>query len=126
MSIVASLITGQAAQALAWALIHFLWQGVVLAGAAFVLLSWTRPSSAARYAVGVATLAAMLAAPMATFAVLVGRAEAPSTTFVTFRDLQSAVSDPSSRAAADGGIVRTVSEAGSLAAMGRTAACRCS
>jgi beta-lactamase regulating signal transducer with metallopeptidase domain len=55
-------------QALAWTLLHFLWQGAVLGLAAFILLRVVRPERApARYAIGVATLALMLVACAATF-----------------------------------------------------------
>ena len=55
-------------QALAWALLHFLWQGALLGSLAFVLLRLVRaPHAATRYAVGVATLAVMLATSVATF-----------------------------------------------------------
>lgn len=56
-------------QALAWALVHFVWQGTVIGLAAFVALRATRPA-AARYAIGVGALALMLAAPVATFLLL--------------------------------------------------------
>jgi beta-lactamase regulating signal transducer with metallopeptidase domain len=59
--------------ALAWALIHFLWQGALLGGIAFVILRAGRPQRAAtRYAIGVTTLALMLVTCAATF-VLVAR-----------------------------------------------------
>jgi beta-lactamase regulating signal transducer with metallopeptidase domain len=54
------------AQALAWALLHFLWQGAILALAAMALFRVFRDSASARYATGIVTLAAMLAAPVAT------------------------------------------------------------
>ena len=56
-------------QALAWALVHFVWQGTAIGLAAFVALRATRPASA-RYAIGVGALALMLAAPVATFLLL--------------------------------------------------------
>jgi beta-lactamase regulating signal transducer with metallopeptidase domain len=47
--------------ALAWTLIHFLWQGALLGGAAFLILSGVRPHRAStRYAIAVATLAVMV------------------------------------------------------------------
>jgi len=52
--------------ALGWALVHFLWQGTALAALAAVGLAiFRRP--AARYLIGVFTLAVMLLAPVATF-----------------------------------------------------------
>jgi beta-lactamase regulating signal transducer with metallopeptidase domain/protein involved in polysaccharide export with SLBB domain len=52
--------------ALALALVHFLWQGAALALIAAVLKRFVRNSAQARYAIGVATLCAMVAAPVAT------------------------------------------------------------
>ena len=61
-------------EALAWTLIHFLWQGALLGGAAFAILQIVRPQRAAtRYAIGVATLAAMVITCGITFAVVVRR-----------------------------------------------------
>ena len=66
-------------QALAWALIHFVWQGAVLGFLAFVALRLARPErSATRYAIGVTTLGAMLLACAATFAVIARQADVPS------------------------------------------------
>jgi len=56
-------------QALATALLHFLWQGSLIALAAAVLMRVTR-AAAVRYAVGIGALVAMLAAPAVTMAVL--------------------------------------------------------
>jgi beta-lactamase regulating signal transducer with metallopeptidase domain len=53
---------------LALSLLHFLWQGAALAALAYVAMSICR-SASARYAVGVAALGLMLAAPVATFLV---------------------------------------------------------
>ena len=51
-------------QTAGWALIHFIWQGAAIAGAASVLLRLTRRRSAsARYAIACASLVAMVAAP---------------------------------------------------------------
>jgi beta-lactamase regulating signal transducer with metallopeptidase domain len=61
-------------EALAWTLIHFLWQGALLGGAAFAILQIVRPQRAAtRYAIGVATLAAMVITCGITFAVVMRR-----------------------------------------------------
>ena len=54
-------------QALAWSLIHFLWQGTVLGLLAFAALKHPRLRATTRYLTGVATLIAMLAAPVGTF-----------------------------------------------------------
>src|SRR5882762_4729095 len=51
---------------LAWALLHFLWQGTAIAALAAVLMTLCRRASA-RYLLGVGALALMLAAPVATF-----------------------------------------------------------
>ena len=54
--------------ALGWTLIHFLWQGALLGGAAFLILRGVRPQRAStRYAIGVATLAAMVITCAMTF-----------------------------------------------------------
>jgi len=58
------------AQALAWTLLHFLWQGSAIGMAMFLLLRSTRLGASGRYVVGVAALVAMLAAPLVTLAVL--------------------------------------------------------
>jgi beta-lactamase regulating signal transducer with metallopeptidase domain len=56
--------------ALGWALIHALWQGLALAAlAAMVMAASRRPS--VRYGIAVGAIALMLAAPLATFFVLV-------------------------------------------------------
>jgi beta-lactamase regulating signal transducer with metallopeptidase domain len=52
--------------ALAWALLHFLWQGTALAALAGAGMALCRRGSA-RYAVGLAILVLMLLAPVATF-----------------------------------------------------------
>jgi beta-lactamase regulating signal transducer with metallopeptidase domain len=55
-----------AMQSLGWALLHFLWQGTALAALAAGAMALCRRASA-RYLVGVAALALMLLAPLATF-----------------------------------------------------------
>lgn len=52
--------------ALGWTLLHFLWQGTALAALAAVLMALCQRAST-RYALGVGTLALMLAAPVVTF-----------------------------------------------------------
>jgi beta-lactamase regulating signal transducer with metallopeptidase domain len=52
-------------RALGWALLHFLWQGTALAALAAAAMALCHRTTA-RYAVGIATLALMLAAPLAT------------------------------------------------------------
>ena len=66
MSHITSWISPQLAHTLAWALIHFLWQGLALAAVCSALMAMCRTASV-RYVVGLATLALMLAAPVMTF-----------------------------------------------------------
>jgi beta-lactamase regulating signal transducer with metallopeptidase domain len=63
--------------ALGGALLHFLWQGAAIGLACFAMLRLTRLGPPARYTIGVVTLAVMLAAPIATFAVLISREDDP-------------------------------------------------
>jgi beta-lactamase regulating signal transducer with metallopeptidase domain len=67
-------------QALAWALVHFLWQGAVLGLIAFVVLRLGRLRATTKYLIGVGTLGLMLAAPVGTFLYL---NRAPSRTIET-------------------------------------------
>jgi bla regulator protein blaR1 len=53
-------------QSLAWALLHFLWQGTALAAVAGALMAFSRRAQV-RYAVGIVALVAMLATPLVTF-----------------------------------------------------------
>ena len=53
-------------QSLAWALLHFLWQGTALAAIAAALMALTGRARV-RYVVGVVALVAMLITPLATF-----------------------------------------------------------
>ncbi|HEV2736371.1 MAG TPA: hypothetical protein VGV85_16115, partial [Longimicrobiaceae bacterium] len=54
-------------RALGWALLHFVWQGALLAGLAALAMHLLRGRSPqARYAVGCAALLLMVAAPVAT------------------------------------------------------------
>ena len=63
------------AQALAWTLVHFVWQGAAIGLVAWTLLRVARLTSAGRYAAGVAALVVMLAAPVATFAVVLANTQ---------------------------------------------------
>jgi beta-lactamase regulating signal transducer with metallopeptidase domain len=56
------------AQALAWALIHFVWQGAAIALALVAIQHLGRLSASARYTTGVAAMAVMLVAVVLTFA----------------------------------------------------------
>jgi beta-lactamase regulating signal transducer with metallopeptidase domain len=62
---------------IALALLHFLWQGAVLAAAAYAAMALCR-SAAARYVVAVAALTLMAAAPLITFKALSEKAKDPS------------------------------------------------
>lgn len=76
------MIESQTVDALAWTLIHFLWQGAVLGLIAFFLLRLARPEgSSTRYAIGVATLAAMLITCVTTFAILARTSSSPESQF---------------------------------------------
>ena len=55
---------------LAWTLAHFVWQGTVIAAVAALVLRCVARTSAVRYIVAVAALAAMLVAPIATYGLM--------------------------------------------------------
>jgi bla regulator protein blaR1 len=61
------------------ALSHFVWQGAAIAALAAASIAFARKASA-RYAIGVAALCLMLAAPVATFLVLDNSDSAPAST----------------------------------------------
>lgn len=83
-----------AIQALALALVHFLWQGAVIAAVVFVSMRFVRRASL-RYAIGVGALAAMLAAPAVTFMTLrVSTAAVASTIGAATAPLASAAARP--------------------------------
>src|ERR1051326_4197758 len=63
-----SIINHPLAQAFAWSLVHFVWQGTAIALTAFAVMRIGRLSASARYATGVVAMAAMLVAPAITFA----------------------------------------------------------
>ena len=84
MNAVTALADHPFAQALAWALLHFLWQGAVLGLAAMACFRVFSRSANARYVAGVATLAAMLAAPVVTTIwIASARTAAPATASVS-------------------------------------------
>ena len=58
-------LSPSAMQSLGWALLHFLWQGTALAALAGAAMALSRRASV-RYAIGVAALALMFLAPLAT------------------------------------------------------------
>ena len=63
------------AQTIVQALVHFLWQGALIGLAAFAVMRLGGWSAPARYAIGVAALAVMLAAPVVTVAAVAARAD---------------------------------------------------
>jgi beta-lactamase regulating signal transducer with metallopeptidase domain len=66
-------------QALAKGLLHFLWQGAILALLLHVAIRLWRPQAPVRYVLGVACLAAMLLAPVVTTAIVQSaRVDAPA------------------------------------------------
>ena len=69
MTLLISWLSPATQRLLALSLLHFLWQGAALAALAYTVMAFCR-SAAARYAVGVGTMAVMLAAPLGTFLVL--------------------------------------------------------
>src|SRR5262249_48612234 len=73
-----------------WALIHSLWQCLACAAIAAVLMALSRRPSV-RYLVGIGVLAAMLAAPVATFFVLTA---APAHTVPVMISGSAAVTQP--------------------------------
>lgn len=78
MNLLVSLIDHPYAGLLAWSLVHFLWQGAMLALVLGLWLRWVKPAASTRYLAGVLTLAAMLAAPIATYSYLASRAAPPA------------------------------------------------
>jgi beta-lactamase regulating signal transducer with metallopeptidase domain len=74
----AEFVQHPAIQALAWALVHFLWQGAAIGLGAWLAFRVVR-SASARYLIGVAALAGMLAAPAITVAWLARAPVAPAT-----------------------------------------------
>jgi beta-lactamase regulating signal transducer with metallopeptidase domain len=74
MNAAVSFLTGPYGQAVAWTLVHFLWQGAIVAALAWAVTRALRLAAPARYLVGVSCLVLMLAGPIATFVVLVDRA----------------------------------------------------
>ena len=74
-----SLLGGAAVQALGWTLVHFLWQGALLAALLVAVReAVARRSASARYALSAGTLALMGVAPVVTFLSLLARAGAPA------------------------------------------------
>jgi len=76
MTLVISFLSLPSMQALAWTLVHFLWQGALLALAAAAVMHWPTASARSRYIAGVVTLALMMATPVGTFVLLQSAASA--------------------------------------------------
>ena len=71
MTAIEQIFTQPWAQRLGWSLLHFLWQGLVIAALLTVAMTTLRRRSAdLRYAVACMALAAMVAAPVVTFCVM--------------------------------------------------------
>ncbi len=70
MTLMLSFLAMPTTQTLAWALVHFLWQGALVALVAAAVMRWVAHSVRARYLTGVVALGLMLAAPVATFVIL--------------------------------------------------------
>ena len=116
MTTILDLMRHPSIAALAWTLIHFLWQGALLGGAAFLTLRVVRPQRAsARYAIGVATLAAMVIVCTMTFAI--GMRARPTDAMVSSTPaalFAPAVATPSAASQLIGD--RTISMAGAVTA----------
>ena len=82
MSGVAGWVSPEMMRTLGWTLLHFLWQGAALAAFLAAILAFVRGADK-RYALSVATLVLMIAAPIATFTVLLQSAPVatPATLF---------------------------------------------
>jgi bla regulator protein BlaR1 len=83
-----------AVQAIAWALVHFLWQGALVGLATAGALSLLKKgSAAARYAVAAGALLLLVALPIATAVRLAG-SPATASTFVASPPQQTSPSSP--------------------------------
>jgi len=69
MRVVADWVSPEIMRALGWTLLHFLWQGAAVAALLAGILAFVRRADM-RYAVSVAALALMIAAPVTTFTML--------------------------------------------------------
>src|SRR5262245_18289471 len=79
MNALTELLKSPAAFDLGWALLHFLWQGALLAGLCSLAWHLLRHHSArSRYAVGCFFLFAMVSAPLSTYAMRAGRTVEPA------------------------------------------------
>jgi beta-lactamase regulating signal transducer with metallopeptidase domain len=91
MTAIAGLIDLPIIQALAWALVHFVWQGALVGLLAVAALHLFRLAPPARYALGVMALAVMLAAPVVTLAVIVRQSPAVVSTALSAERLDAVV-----------------------------------
>ena len=91
-------LTPEVTRAAALALLHFLWQGAALAALASAALAVVR-NAATRYALAVAFLAAMMAAPLLTFAILERQPEPAAPGVTLFRSTTTQASTQISFAA---------------------------
>ena len=90
-----SLVSAHWLGALAWTLLHFLWQGTAIAALAGVAWFALRRSSAhVRYGVGCAALVAMVVAPLVTFFLQDGFAVAPTVSSIVSAAPVAAVAAP--------------------------------
>ena len=80
MTAIGALLEHPYAQALSWALVHFVWQGAAIGLAAWLIWRYAGWSARARYATGVAAMALMFMAPIVTVAMVGPRSAAPSST----------------------------------------------
>jgi len=87
-------LTSPFANALAWALVHFLWQGAAIALIVFALWRLLPLTAAARYRIGVSALAAMLIAPCVTTLWLIERQPSPVVTGATLTAASGAIPAP--------------------------------
>lgn len=80
MNVIAFLDSTPVTEALGWTLLHFVWQGMLLAGLAWTVLHLMRKTSAAaRYMVCCAGMGLMLAAPVVTLVVIMRQDARPVT-----------------------------------------------
>jgi beta-lactamase regulating signal transducer with metallopeptidase domain len=70
----ASWVTPSTVQIFGWTLVHFIWEGVALAGILYVVLTFCR-TALARYSAALGTLVLMVCSPVATSFFLADRAE---------------------------------------------------
>lgn len=87
MSPFAWIVDDTVLRTITWTLVHFLWQGTVLALALALATHLFRPPAFVRHAAGILTLTAMLALPVVTFSMLTPAASALPTPVGTMQAL---------------------------------------